>query len=175
MYTFAISEHLKIFLLSIGMGFLLGVLYDIIRIVRLIMSKSKTAVFIFDLLYITLSALLVYTFIIAINMGAVRAYIIIAQLFGFFFYYISFGIAVKKVSDKTAELIKSFLSKLFCIVKKPFLFIFATIKRKNMKIKTFLCKKSHKVRKILKKLLHLSKVLLYNFIGIFFSSKKVRK
>lgn len=175
MYTFAISEHLKIFFLSLGMGFLLGVLYDIIRIIRLIVSKGKAAVFGFDFLYIVVSALLTYLFIIAVNMGAVRAYIIIAQLLGFFFYYISFGIAVKRISEKIAELIKSFFSKLYRIIKRPFIFIFAAIKRKKSKIKVFLSKKSHKTKNNLKKLLHLTKVLLYNFIGIFSSSKKIRK
>ncbi|MGI6745690.1 MAG: hypothetical protein ACOX45_06055 [Acutalibacteraceae bacterium] len=40
MYTFAINEHLEIFLLSLGMGFLLGILYDAVRIIRLIVSKG---------------------------------------------------------------------------------------------------------------------------------------
>lgn len=175
MYTFAISTHLKIFLLSIGMGFLLGVLYDTTRIVRLIISKGKAAVFVFDFLYIILSALLVYIFIIAVNMGAVRAYIIIAQFFGFFFYYISFGIVVKRISEKTAEIIQSFFRKLLSIVKKPFMFIFTAIKRINTKIKAFLSKKLHKIKNNLKKLLLFTKVLMYNFIGIFSSSKKSGK
>lgn len=175
MYTFAISEHLEIFLLSLGMGFLLGVLYDAIRIIRLIVSKGKAALFVFDFLTLALSAVLTYLFILAVNKGAVRAYIIIAELLGFFCYYISFGIVIVRLSDKIVSAVKSFAAKIFNSLKKPFFCFAHAIRRLFYKIKGFLMKKSQKSKNNFKKLLHINKVLLYNFIGIFSSSKKPRK
>lgn len=175
MYTFAISEHLEIFLLSLGMGFLLGILYDAVRIIRLIVSKGKAALFIFDFLYLALCSVLVYLFIIAVNMGAVRAYIILAQMLGFFCYYISFGIIVIRLSEKIVSAVKKISAKAYSIIKKPFRCIRAASRRLLAKIKEFLIKKLHKIKNKLKKLLHINKVSLYNFIGIFSLSKKPRK
>jgi xanthosine utilization system XapX-like protein len=51
MYSFEQSEQLNLFLLSLGAGFVLGVVYDILRTIRLTISKGKTIIFIFDILY----------------------------------------------------------------------------------------------------------------------------
>ncbi len=175
MYTFAISEHLEIFLLSLGMGFLLGILYDVVRIIRLIVSRGRAALFIFDFLYLALCAVLIYLFIIAVNMGAVRAYILIAQLLGFFCYYISFGIVVIRISDKIISLSKKAIRFIFNVIKKPFCFFARVIRRVFRAIKALFKKKSLKSRNYLKKLLQINKVSLYNLAGIFSLYKKSRK
>ena len=54
MYSFEQSEQLKLFLLSLGAGFVLGILYDILRTIRLTFTKSKKVIFIFDILYFLL-------------------------------------------------------------------------------------------------------------------------
>jgi len=175
MYTFAINEHLEIFLLSLGMGFLLGILYDAVRIIRLIVSKGKAALFVFDFLYLALCSVLVYLFIIAVNMGAVRAYIIIAQLLGFFCYYISFGVVVIRVSDKIISACKKALGIIFNVIKKPFCLLAGVIIRIFGAIKAFFKKKSLKSKNYFKKLLQINKVSLYNLVGIFSLFKKSRK
>ena len=51
MYSVEQSEQTLIFVASLGVGFLLGILYDIFRALRLSFTKGKAAIVIFDLLY----------------------------------------------------------------------------------------------------------------------------
>ena len=44
MYSFEQSEQLNLFLLSLGAGFVLGVVYDILRTIRLTISKGKAII-----------------------------------------------------------------------------------------------------------------------------------
>ena len=48
MYNVDQSEQTLIFIASLGVGFLLGILYDALRAVRLSFTKGKIAVIIFD-------------------------------------------------------------------------------------------------------------------------------
>ena len=77
MYNVSQSEQTLIFLASLGVGFLLGVLYDFLRALRLSFTRGKVAVIIFDLLYFFMVAFFSYIFILAANKGEVRSYIII--------------------------------------------------------------------------------------------------
>ncbi len=175
MYTFPISEHLEIFLLSLGMGFLLGVLYDVLRVIRLVVSRGKAAVYCFDIIFIALAAVLSYLFMLAVNMGAVRAYIVIAELMGFICYYLSFGVFVVRLCDKLAELIRRFFTAVGRAVKKPLSAILGFLRRIFGRIKVRIRKKSQNNKKTLKKLLHIHKLSLYNLHGIFSSFKKTGK
>ncbi len=175
MYTFPISEHLRVFLLSLGLGFLLGVLYDAFRVIRLVISRGKAAVYVFDILYIALTAVLTYLFILEVNMGAVRAHILIAALMGFFCYYISFGVFVVRLCDKLAALITRCLHAVKRIAGRPIKAVFQFLRRIFGKIKVKVRKKSQNNKKNLKKLLHIHKLSLYNLRGIFSSSKKTGK
>jgi len=52
MYIPTMALQTRIFLLSIGLGFLLGILYDVFYIVRLMITKNKYAIYIQDILYL---------------------------------------------------------------------------------------------------------------------------
>jgi hypothetical protein len=60
MYNVYPSEQSLIFIASLGVGFLLGVLYDFFRALRLSFTKGKIAVVIFDLLYFFVVALFLF-------------------------------------------------------------------------------------------------------------------
>ena len=112
MYNVYQSEQMLIFLASLGVGFLLGILYDFLRAVRLSFTRGKIAVIIFDLLYFFMVAFVSYIFILASNKGEVRSYIIIGELLGAVFYYFSLGFALMKLTDKFVSILKSFFPSL---------------------------------------------------------------
>ena len=87
MYSFEQSEQLNLFLLSLGAGFVLGVVYDILRTIRLTISKGKAIIFIFDILYFLIFSLATFLFFLAVNKGEFRSYMIIGEILGFLFYY----------------------------------------------------------------------------------------
>ena len=171
MYSVPQSEQLTIFLSSLGMGFLLGVLYDFLRAIRLSFTKSKVALIIFDILYFILFGVLTFLFILTLNKGEVRSYIIAGELIGAVFYYFSFGIAVIKFTDKAILVLKRFYSLVCKILLAPFrlikrLFIFI-----SKPISKFFIKTEKKSVKIRKKLLPKLRLYVYNLFGILFSDK----
>lgn len=176
MYTVDQNEQVLIFLASLGVGFLLGVLYDFFRAVRLSFTRGKIAVVIFDLTYFFSVALLSYIFILAANKGEVRSYIIIGELLGAVFYYFSFGIAVIKLTDRLVSLLRKFYSFAFKIIFFPFRLIKRLILRLFGKLMKFFKKSEKKSQKIQKKVLPKARVYVYNLFGILCAgSQKSRK
>ncbi len=175
MYSVPQSEQLTCFLSSLGMGFLLGVLYDVLRAIRLSFTKSKIALVVFDVLYFILFGVLTFLFILALNKGEVRSYIIAGELMGAFFYYISFGIAVIKFTDKAVLFLQKVRTVIFKVITAPFrllkrLFLF--ILKPIIKI---LQKTEKKSAKISKKLLPKLRLYVYNLFGILFAHKSSLK
>lgn len=171
MYSVPQSEQLTCFLSSLGMGFLLGVLYDVLRAIRLSFTKSKIALVIFDILYFVLFGVLTFLFILAFNKGEVRSYIIAGELMGALFYYISFGIAVIKFTDKAIILLKRFYAFIFKVISAPFRLIkrlFLLISKPILKFFRKTEKKSVKIRKKLLPKLH---IYVYNLFGVLFADK----
>lgn len=176
MYSVEQSEQTLIFFASLGVGFLLGVLYDFLRALRLSFTKGRAAVVVFDLIYFSAVALGSYIFILAANKGEIRSYIIIGELLGALFYYFSLGVAVIKITDNFVKVLKCFYAFVFKVVSFPFRVIGKFFYRFCNKIKSFLKKSEKKSKKIQKKVLPKVRVYVYNLLDILFvGSHKARK
>ena len=176
MYIVSQSEQAVIFLASLGIGFLLGVLYDFFRAIRLSITKGKVAVIVFDLLYFFMVAFFSYIFILAANKGEVRSYIIIGELLGAVFYYFSLGFALMKLTDKFVLLLNRLYSLIFKIISFPFRLIKSAFSKFFCKLKAFFEKSEKKSKKIQKKVLPKARVYVYNLFGILCAGfKKSRK
>ncbi len=176
MYNVSQSEQALIFIAALGVGFILGVLYDFFRALRLSITKSKAAVIVFDLLYFFVVALLSYIFILASNKGEVRSYIIIGELIGAVFYYFSLGFALMKLTDRFVLFLNRFYSLVFKIVSFPFRLIKSAFSKVYCKLKVFFEKSEKNSQKIQKKVLPKWRVYVYNLFGILCAgSQKSRK
>ena len=176
MYTVEQSEQTLIFFASLGVGFILGVLYDFLRAIRLSLTKGKIPIIIFDLLYFFMVAFMSYLFILAANKGEVRSYIIIGELLGAVFYYFSLGFALMKLTDKFVSLLKRFYSFVFKIISFPFRLIKRAFFKVFNKFREFFQKSEKKSQKIQKKVLPKARVYVYNLFGILCAgSQKSRK
>lgn len=175
MYSVPQSEQLTIFISSLGLGFLLGMLYDILRALRLSLTKSKGAIVFFDILYFLLFGFCTFLFILALNKGEVRFYIIAGELIGAIFYYISFGIAVIKITDRAVKLLRRFYTFLFKVVSAPFRLIKKVFLALFGKISEVFIKTEKKSSKIRKKLLPKLQLYVYNLLGILFANKPIGK
>ncbi|MBO5064555.1 MAG: spore cortex biosynthesis protein YabQ [Clostridia bacterium] len=150
-------------------------MYDVLRAIRLSFTKSKIALIIFDVVYFILFGVLTFLFILALNKGEVRSYIIAGELMGAFFYYVSFGVAVIKFTDKAVSFLQRARSVLFKVITAPFrllkrLFLF--ILKPLLK---FLQKTEKKSVKMRKKLLPKLRLYVYNLFGILFAHKSSLK
>lgn len=175
MYSFEQSEQLNLFLLSLGAGFVLGVVYDILRTIRLTISKGKAIIFIFDILYFLIFSLATFLFFLAVNKGEFRSYMIFGEILGFIFYYVSFGIAAKTFTDAFVKAIHKIFSFLFKIILAPFKAIFRVFSHIKAKISQFFKKLQKKYEKNRKKHLPKLRLYVYNLLGIFGKQQNVKK
>ncbi len=159
MYTVPQSEQLNIFIVALGFGFLLGILYDLLRALRIAFTKSHGAIIAFDIIYFLLFGFLTILFIIALNKGEVRFYIIAGQVIGWLFYYFTFGIAVIKFTDFFISLLKRIFSFIYKVLTAPFRLILKVLNSIYGKIRKLFKKSRKKSENLGKK--HLPKLRLY--------------
>lgn len=105
----AIAVQTRLFMMSFGFGFLLGVAYDLCRILRLTVTRGKVAVFVMDILYFLAAGLSVFLFVLAYNQGEFRFYLILGMIFGFLIYYFTFGAFILKWSNRVIRLLQRVL------------------------------------------------------------------
>lgn len=162
MYSVPQAEQFKIFAAALGAGFLLGAVYDIFRILRLSLSRSKLCTTVFDILYFIIFAFATYSFALAANKGELRWYIIFGELAGAAVWYLSFAPLSHKFTDKFIKALKrlySYISAPFRALKRAVISLLPKIDKKRKKT----MKNSKKIRK---KLLPKLQIYVYNLICI---------
>lgn len=170
-YIQGIAEQTRLFLLSIGFGFLLGILYDAFRTVRLVISNSKGFVLFMDLLYFAFCTFLNFCYLLTLDYGKIRFYIAFAELLGWLIYYFSFGAIAIRASRFVSGLIK----KLFSMLTKPIKFCFRKIKPAYMKVIKFFKKILRKSTKKTKFSLQKSRGIVYNLRGYLEKCSQTKK
>lgn len=161
-YGFSLARQTQSFLVSFGFGFILGILYDIFFIVRLLISKSKTALIISDMLYVAVASVLSFSMFLVVTDGEVRMYVIFGELLGFLVYYFSAGVFVNRVSEKIITFLRRFFTSLFKIISAPFKWIFRFTHKIFAKTGVKIRKMAKKTAKKSKFCLQVHNVLLYN-------------
>ncbi len=122
-YIQGLAEQTRIFLYALGFGFLLGLLYDFFRTLRLIISRSRGFVLFMDLLYFAVCAFLTFCFILVVDSGRVRIYVALGEVLGWMIYYFSFGMIALKISNAAIKLCRRFFAMIFKPVKRVLRFL----------------------------------------------------
>lgn len=174
-YIVGMPRQTTNFLLSLGFGFCIGVLYDVVRTIRLIFGGGKRTVLIFDILYSAFAGLVTFIFSLVITNGMVMAYVVFGEMLGFFIYYITFGVFAVRFSERVTKAVKGFFIKIFKAIAAPFLKLFGFLKRVFGKISQKSRKKAVKAAKKSKIHLKLCGSLLYNQLNNKRNYPKMRK
>ncbi|MBQ2848700.1 MAG: spore cortex biosynthesis protein YabQ [Clostridia bacterium] len=140
---------------------MLGILYDAFRTLRMLISDSKGFIFFMDLLYFTVCAFLIFCFVLVVDSGRIRAYVILGELLGFAIYYFSFG----AIAIRTSAAVISFFKKIFSAIFHPIKRTVKRIIRKFAKIKDFCKKNIRKTDKKAKYNLQKYRGIVYNLLG----------
>ena len=170
-YIQGLADQTEIFLCSLGFGFLLGILYDVFRILRIIFMKSKSFTFFADLLYFAVCAFLTFCFIMVVDSGRVRLYVALGEILGWLIYYFSFGAIAIRLTNAVAH----FLKYVFNTVSKLFKRIFGRIFSKLKKIALFFKKIIRKNNKKVKFNLQKHRGMVYNLYSYIKNNKLVKK
>lgn len=98
-----------VFLMAICFGAALGVVYDVFRVFRVAVPCNRAAVFAQDVFFWLLCAVSSFIFLLYVNTGVVRAFVLLGELVGATLYYVTLGAMVMR----SAKLIVGALRRLF--------------------------------------------------------------
>ncbi len=125
----SISHQTVSFLQSLLLGGALGLLYDGFRILRLIIPSGKVISFFEDIVYFLLCGFISFAFLLAVNNGVIRAYLLAGELLGAALYYFTLGKCIYRIADKIIALVRKFLALLYRVFLSPFVRLFRAISR----------------------------------------------
>lgn len=110
-----VTMQMIIFALSCVLGIALGILYDVFRIIRMVINSKNITIFIGDIIYFIISGIITFIFVLKINSGESRFYILAGEGIGWIAYHLTLGNAIYKYSGKAAKRINFYTKK---IIKK---------------------------------------------------------
>ena len=144
-----VSAQALTFLLSVALGALLCLMYDIVRVLHKTCVKGFAEVLVCDLLFWVTAAMLTFCFLIIRCQGMVRGFVLFGQLIGFIAvrftvsrFFVAFLLCVSKLISLCLGTVSSVIGKCTALIEK--------------KTKKFLTK--------LKKVLQHKRKLLYNLL-----------
>lgn len=112
-------SQLQTFEISLLFGAILGAFYDLFRIIRIFFKCRFWDVFIQDVIYFFISAVLTFLFILFINFGEIRFYILAAEIIGWILYYTTVGNLIHKLFCRFSIAIKKFFTPIFKSISSP--------------------------------------------------------
>ena len=148
--------------LSCGFGFLIGVYYDVFRVIRLMIPCRPVAVFFQDLFFFVTSAAATFLFDLTLTGGQLRFYLFLGLAAGFVAYYFTLGRLVMAFSGAVIHAVALLFRWIWQAICWPFRLLGRILRRPL----TFLWKKAvelgKKVAVFFKKGLQRGRALLYN-------------
>jgi len=157
MWEISISDQIFTSLYSVCLGIILCVCYDILRSFRRAISSGDIAIFLGDILYFTVSAFVVFIFLLARTNGEIRGYVLLCTLAGFVLFRVTLSsFIVMPITFLLSLIVRGLRLAGFYILR--FLFCLGEYFMRFLKISQ---KKSASALKTLKKLLKSIRQLLY--------------
>jgi len=157
-YIPGLAIQTRLFAYFFAFGFILGLLYDLLRVLRALAFPPRKSLLIFDALFGSLAAFLTFICLLVLNRGRVQAFILLAQALGALVYIFSLGGAMARF--RTA-LLKA-KNKAIETAVRPAKFLFGKIKALDAKIYAAIKCFLRKIGDYVKNRLHSNAALLYN-------------
>ncbi|MBP1564300.1 MAG: spore cortex biosynthesis protein YabQ [Oscillospiraceae bacterium] len=118
---FSINEQLKLFLLSCLLGIPVGIIYDIFRIIRIILPHNHVLTAIEDVLFFIIYSVILMCFTISAARADFRVYYIVGNIIGAGAYFFTVGNVITRIVVKFTYLIrKNIINPLTFTIKKAF-------------------------------------------------------
>ncbi|SHJ80106.1 spore cortex biosynthesis protein YabQ [Hathewaya proteolytica DSM 3090] len=115
--------QLTLFVFSLLSGIMIGIFFDIYRMIRGINSPNNIITFIEDLLFWLLMSTIVFIFLLYTNYAYVSIYVYVLIFFGMYLYLMLFS----RYILKTLIILKNILLKVLRITFKNLFFVFELI------------------------------------------------
>ena len=143
------------FLIAAGLGFCFSLIYDVFRILRLLTKPKAVAIFIEDIIFALICAILTFGLLLVRCNGEIRWFIFAGELCGF----LTCRLTLSRLIYSMADLIIKFIKTIFRMIKK---YIWNPIMKLKLKINIFIIACFKKILNILKKALKTGITIVYN-------------
>ncbi|WP_262394792.1 spore cortex biosynthesis protein YabQ [Youxingia wuxianensis] len=163
-----IAGQTWMFLMAIALGAALGACYDVFRVIRIAVVHPPVIVMVQDIIYCFVCAVATFLYMISVDCGQIRMFVLIGEIIGWVLYYFTLGTLVIGISKHIIQGVKYILGLLYKIFCAP---IFSILK----KIKGILLKLVKNLGKYLKKKAKISKNHLKKPYSLLYNLKKRHK
>lgn len=119
----------SLFLIFTIDGVLIGIIFDIFRILRKTIKTSDFVTYIEDFLFWIITSSILFYSIFTYNNGELRFFMFLAVILGFAVYLCTISSYLIKINVKIINAIKRILYKLFEIIYKPLIKTFKILKK----------------------------------------------
>lgn len=168
----ALAPSTLLFFYSILAGAVLGVIYDVFRILHIACPPKRIGIIAQDITFALICIIVTLVFLQFFTNGALRFFVLVGEFIGFLLYYLTIGVIV----IKTAKVIINIVKKIIYVIIWPFRKIFGWFFSKLSPILNRLAQKLRKILKTTKKrLLFYLEILYNNKKWHIFSSRKNKK
>lgn len=123
------NNQAYLFAIFIVNGILIGLLFDVFRILRKTFKTNDLATYIQDVIFWILTGIITLYFIFCFNNGEIRFYVFLGITLGVISYILTISKYVIKVSVKILTFIKNALSHLIKMLLRPLIIFFKTINK----------------------------------------------
>ncbi len=124
-----VSSQALLFITSIEIGIVMGMIFDFIRVIRKIVKHPNIFVQIEDLLYWMSCGLVGFYMLYITNYADIRSFVFIGIILGAVFYFATFSIVFMKAATVIINYVKVLLKKLWQLFLVPMKWCIKTIKR----------------------------------------------
>jgi spore cortex biosynthesis protein YabQ len=114
-----LSGQSGLLIMAALLGFALGAVYDIFRIIRVFANSGRAAVFVLDIIYWLICAAATFAFLLLQNEGKLRALVIIFEVGGAALYYYTVGVIVIKKAAAASTGVKRRARAAKAAIAKP--------------------------------------------------------
>lgn len=159
-----VAEQTLLFLEALTVGFFLGLFMEPLRIYRMMARPGTVAVFFQDVIYWFLCAVCSFVFILTVNSGQLRIFLVIGIVIGMTVYFLTIGTLIMKASKAITAFVFRVLRFLNRKVTYPVTQAFEKTKKNAMKTANKLRAYNKKIQNNVNYRLKHNRVLLYNLI-----------
>ncbi len=122
------NNQLYIFLIYIASGMVIGIFFDMFRVLRKSMKTSNLITYIEDTIFWIIVGLFLIWEIFTISYGELRSYIFIGLFIGFVIYMLSVSKYFIKINVKIMTYVKKIILKILNILKNIYNFLLKIFK-----------------------------------------------
>ena len=124
-----VENQLELFLIFITNGIIIGILFDIFRVLRKTFKTNDIVTYLEDILFWILTGIIVLYSIFTFNNGEIRLFMFLAIFIGSIIYLFLFSSYFIKINVTILNILKNIILKIMKIIGIPFKYICMFIRK----------------------------------------------